>query len=66
MTSLHPFYYVCFLREGIKTCTSRHQSASEETEGNKKSIKIVMFDSQVFLANRSQGLERKKKEESRI
>ena len=29
--------------------TSRHQNASEEPEENKKSLKIVMFDSQVSL-----------------
>ena len=34
--------------------TSRHQSASEETEENtKKSLKIVMFDSQESRVNRS-------------
>ena len=45
--------------------TSRHQSAREETEENKKSLKIVIFDSQVALVNRSQGLGIKKKEHSR-
>ena len=29
--------------------TSRYQSAREETEENKKSLKIVIFDSQVSL-----------------
>ena len=42
-------------------CTSRHQSAREETEENKKTFKIVMFDSQVSLVNKSQGLEKKKR-----
>ena len=34
---------------------------SEETEENKKSLKLVMFDSRVSLVNRSQGLEKKKR-----
>ena len=46
--------------------TSRHQSASKEAEENKKSIKIIMFDSHVSLVNRSHDLEKKKKEHSRI
>ena len=33
--------------------TSQHQSASEETEENKKSLKIVMFDSQVSISSQS-------------
>ena len=33
----------------------------EETEENKKSLKIVIFDSQVSLVNRSQGLERRRR-----
>ena len=42
-------------------------SVLEETEENKKSLKIVMFDSQESSrVNRSQGLEKKKKEHSRI
>ena len=41
-------------------------SMLEETEENKKSFKIVMFDSQVSLVNESQGLEKKKKKHSRI
>ena len=40
--------------------TSRHQSASEETEDNKKSSKIVMFDSQESRVNRSHGLKEEK------
>ena len=39
---------------------------SEETEDNKKSFKIVMFDSQEFRVNRSHGLKKRKKEHSRI
>ena len=38
---------------------------SEETEGNKKTLKIVMFDSQVSLVN-TQGLEKKKKEHKNL
>ena len=45
--------------------TSRHQSASEETAENKKSLKTVMFDSEGSLVNRSKGLEKKKEEHSK-
>ena len=51
---------------GVGNLTSRHQSAREETEENKKSLKTVIFDSQVSLVNRSQGLEKEKKEDPRI
>ena len=44
-----------------KQLTRRHQSAREETEENKKSLTIVMFDSQVSLVNRSQGLVKKER-----
>ena len=40
--------------------TSQHLSASEETEDNKKSFKIVMFNSQKSRVNRSHGLKKKK------
>ena len=40
--------------------TSRHQSAREETGENKKSLKIVMFDSQEYRQDRPQGLKKKK------
>ena len=46
--------------------TTRNQSAREETEEDKKSLKMALFGSQVSLVNKSQGLEKKKKEHSRI
>ena len=46
--------------------TSQHQRAREETEENKKSLKIVMFDSQESRVNRSQDLKKRKKKHPRI
>ena len=40
--------------------TNRHQSAREETRENKKSLKIVMFDSQASRQHRPQGLKKEK------
>ena len=42
--------------------TSQHQSASEETEENKKSLKIVTYVrfSSISRVKRSQGLEKEK------
>ena len=44
----------------ICTVTLVDNSVLEETEENKKSIKIVMFDSQEPRVNRSQGLKKEK------
>ena len=44
----------------ISIMTSRHQSAREETRENKKSLKIVMFDSQASRQHRPQGLKKEK------
>ena len=47
--------------------TSRHQSARVEMGENKKSRKIVMFDSQVSLESKGhKGLEKEKEKHSRI
>ena len=45
--------------------TSRHQSARGETGENKKTLKIVMLDSQEYRPDRPQGLKKKKKKHSK-
>jgi len=57
------------LRGSVGNLTSRHQSAREETEENKKIIKncyICSILKRLNVVNRSQDSEKKKKEHSRI
>ena len=46
--------------------TSRPRMICKEAGRKQKIIKNVMFNSRIFLVNRSQGLEKKKKEHSRM
>ena len=46
--------------------TSQHQSAREETGENKKSLKHVMFDSQVSLKSKGHRVWKKKKKKKNI